>query len=304
MKTTFTFLVLTVWLGLIVPLKAGLTVASLHPVLTDIAKQVGGENLSVIPLLKPGDDPHDFAPSASDIRKMREARLILASGKGLEPYLEKLKDSLTSSQTIFDVGRDLPSITISHDSELFVCCPHHSEGSIDPHWWHSVKNVQRAVKILAKELAKVDPSNAAHYETSAKAYNKRLKALDKWAKKEITRVPRKDRKLATAHAAYTYFCKDYGFKSMPVQGLTKEKEAPSQYLAETIAHLKEYRVRAVFPEALANPKVLQEMVRGTGARIGGRLFGDFTGNSEVTTYEAMFRHNVKTIVEGLAPPRE
>ena len=86
---------------------------------------------------------------------------------------------------------------------------------------------------------------------------------------------------------------------MPVQGLTKEREPSSQYLADVITDLKDNSIKAVFPEAQANPKVLKEMVRGTGAKIGGKLFADYTGNAKTTTYEAMFRHNVTTIVKGL-----
>lgn len=281
---------------------AGLKVATLHPVLTDLANQVGGDHVEVIALLKPGGDAHDFSPSAGDIRKMSTCSLILASGKGLEPYLPKLSDSLSSAQKIVELGRKIPSLTISEDNGLFVCCPHHSEGSLDPHWWHSVKNMQRATKILAGIFAEADPANAAAYDRQAKAYDRRLAALAKWARKELARFPRSERKLATAHAAYTYFCEEFGFQSMPVQGLAREREASSQYLADVIADLKEHRIKAVFPEAQANPKVLKEMVRGTGARIGGSLFADFTGSAQASTYEAMFQHNVKTILAGLASP--
>ncbi len=288
------FLSATAWAG-------GLKLASLHPVLSDLARQVGGEHVEVVGLLKLGGDVHGFAPSAADLRRMGDSRLVLASGKGIEPYLAKLKDSLSAGQEILDVGRGVPSLTISEDSGLFVCCPHHSEGSLDPHWWHSVKNMQRATKIVGSAFGKADPANAKAYKARAKAYEKRLDALAKWARKEIARVPRSHRKLATAHAAYTYFCKEFGFQSMPVQGLDKEREPSSQYLAEVIADLERYRIKAVFPEVQANPKVLREMVRSTGARIGGRLIADFTGDATKTTYESMFQHNVKTIVQGLAP---
>lgn len=265
--------------------QADLRVASLHPVLSDLARQVGGSHVVVVELLKPGGDPHTFSPSTSDLRRMEACQLILASGKGIEPYLPKLKDSLKPGQQVFDVGRAVPSLTISEDNGLFVCCPHHSVGSLDPHWWHSVKNMQRASKVLSKAFAKADPTNAKAYAAQAKRYESHLKALYGWARKEIARIPRANRKLATAHAAFTYFCKEFGFQSMPIQGLGKDREASSQYLADVIGDLKHHRVAAVFPEAQANPKVLQEMVRSTGARLGGRLFADYTGDSKRSTYD-------------------
>ena len=280
---------------------ADLKVAALHPVLTDVAQQVGGKEVEVVSMLKIGGDPHDFSPSAGDIREMSSSQLILASGKGIEPYLAKLTDSLGADQRILEVGRSIPSLTISEKDDLFVCCPNHSEGGLDPHWWHSVKNVQRAAKIMAKAFGELDAANKSAYQRRAQAYDKRLDELAKWARKEIARVPRSDRRLVTAHAAYSYFCKEFGFKSMPVQGLTKGREASSRHLAEVIAELKKQKIKAVFPEAQANPKVLQEMVRGSGARVGGVLLADYTGDEKRTTFEAMFRHNVETIVAGLAP---
>ncbi len=277
---------------------AELRVATLHPVLTDLATEVGGDAVRVTGLLKPGDDPHDFSPSATDLREMSQSTLILASGKGLEPYLDKLRDSLKGGQRILEVGEKIPSLVIGEDEKLFVCCPHHIHGSVDPHWWHSVKNMQRAADLVADAFGEADEANEKAYAARAKVYQKRLDDLARWARREIAKIPRSQRKLATAHAAYTYFCEEFGFMSMPVQGLDKEREATSQYLADVITDLKAYEIKTVFPEVHANPKVLREMVRHAGARIGGTLFADFTGSDQLTTYEAMFRHNVETIVAG------
>ncbi len=297
MKIVLTFLSLGVAWTL--SASANLKVATLHPVLTDLAQQVGGDHVEVNGLLKLGGDPHDFAPSAADIRSLSTAKLVLASGKGLEPYLEKLSDNLSEGQVLLEVGRAIPSITISEDSALFVCCPHHSEGSLDPHWWHSVKAMERATGIVEKAFAESDPANAKVYKERAKAYKQELEALGKWARKEVAKIPRSHRKLATAHAAFTYFCQEFGFQSMPIQGLSKEYEVTSQYLADVAEELKAHEIQAVFPEAASNPKVLGEMIRGTQAGLGTPLFADFTGSEKARTYKQMFEHNVTVIVKAL-----
>ncbi|MGB0645490.1 MAG: metal ABC transporter solute-binding protein, Zn/Mn family, partial [Akkermansiaceae bacterium] len=83
----------------------GLDVASLHPLITDAVKQVGGERINVVEIVKPGANVHKFQPRASDIKNMNRARIIFASGKNLEPYLADLKDSLNANQIIIEVGR-------------------------------------------------------------------------------------------------------------------------------------------------------------------------------------------------------
>jgi zinc/manganese transport system substrate-binding protein len=122
--------------------------------------------------------------------------------------------------------------------------------------------------------------------------------LKSWAKKELTVIPRSDRKLVTAHAAFGYFCKEYGFKSIPVLGLGRSDDATPQYLAESIEMIRSNKIRAVFPEDQANPKVLAEMTRSTGAKVGGALVADGTSPS-AHTFEAMLRHNVGVIVAAL-----
>lgn len=281
----------------VAPAIANLKVASLHPIVTDLARQVGGDRVEVMALMTPGEDPHDFQPTSGDMVKMGEARLVLVSGKGLETYLDDLQANLDADQELIEVGRPVPSIIVEEGS-VFACCPAHNSGSIDPHWWHSVKGTQRAVDALAKEFARVDPSGAAVYEANAEAYETRLDELYGWAKREIAQIPRSQRKLATAHAAFGYFCQEFGFKAVPVYGLSRSREVSSQYLQETIDTVRTEGIGVVFPEKLANPKALDSIVRATGARKGPALIADGS-HSSVANYEAFIRHNVNAIVDGM-----
>lgn len=290
---------LTLSLLLAATAAAELTVASFHPLVTDLAKQVGGGRVTALAVVTTKDNPHTYQPTASDLNKTRTADLILVSGKGLEPYLDVLQDNLSPNQRIVQVGRKIPSILITA-GDLFVCCPAHSKGAIDPHWWHSPDNMGRAAAILGKEFAAADPAGAATYKANAKAAAARFDKLEKWAKSQFAKIPRSSRLLATSHAAYGYFCKSFGFRSIPVRGLAAESEPSSKYLAETIGVLTKHRVPAVFPEVSANPKILQELTRTTGAKLAAPLIADGTGSAKATTFESMFRHNVTTIVAGLA----
>lgn len=281
---------------------AELTVASFHPLVTDLAKQVGGDRVTALAVVTTKDNPHTYQPTASDLKKIRTANLVLVSGKGLEPYLDVLQDNLSSGQRVIEVGRKIPSILITA-GDLFVCCPAHSQGSIDPHWWHSPDNMSRAASILAKEFAAADPAGAAIYKANAKAASARFAGLEKWAKSQFAKIPRNRRLLATSHAAFGYFCKDFGFRSVPVRGLAAESEPSSKYLAETIDVLTKHRVPAVFPEVTANPKVLQELTRTTGAKLATALIADGTGSDQAATFDSMFRHNVTTIAAALATAR-
>ena len=189
-------------------------------------------------------------------------------------------------------------IEIGRGQELFVCCPVHTVGSIDPHWWHSIANAKRAVRILSESFADRDPENAPYYRDRAKDYTNQLDKLNSWVKKEVAKIPRRYRNLCTAHTAYAYFCRDYGFKAVPVQGLTTEEDPKPRYLADVVDTINRKKVLAVFPEVGANPKVLEAMVRETGVNTGGYLLAG-TPDPAQPTYIAMMQHNVNTILQAL-----
>lgn len=287
MKTLF-FLLLTLTAH-------GLDVASLHPLITDAVKQVGGKRVSVVEVVKPGMNVHKFQPKAADIKKMAKARLIFASGKNLEPYLKGLKDSLRAGQMVVEVGRTIPSQKISRKDQIYACCPHHAEGGIDPHWWHNVGNMERAIRVIEKALIKADPAGKATYEANSKVARQRLDQLDRWVKGQIATIPRGMRHLVTAHAAFGYFCKAYGFKATFVQGLSADGEVPADQLAKSILELRKERIPMVFPESAANPKVLQQIAKQSGAKVGKPLIADGSTKS----YQAMIQANVTNIVKGL-----
>lgn len=276
---------------LLAPLaSAELKVVSLHPLVSDLLRQVGGEKIEVVDLIGSNGDPHSFEPAAKDLAAAEGAEIYFVSGMGLENYLPKLKAILGDRTRIVEVGATLPSLhgTCDHEGH-----DHDHEHEIDPHWWHSINLFRRATDIVEGELSKQQPANADTFVKNSAAYREELDALEKWVKREIIRIPRDARKLATAHAAFQYFCEAYGFESFSVQGLNREQMPDALTLSKLIATLKEQKVTAIFPEKESNPKMLQTLARDAGIKLGGELIADGRG---VTSYIDMMRANVTTIV--------
>lgn len=278
----------------VVTSQAELKVASLHPLVTDVARQVAGQHAHVIQLIDLHANPHHFQPTPKSLLKANDARLYLVSGKNLETYLDKLKNTLGKTAKVVEVGRTIPSQKIIGRDSHYVCCPNHAHGAIDPHWWHRVSNMQKAARVIAKEFAEADPNNADVYKKNAAAYSRRLETLNTWIKREVSQIPRGDRILCTAHAAFGYFCKEYGFQSLPIKGLTAHQKTSATYQAQAIKEIREHGVKAIFLEQRANPKSLQIIAEETGVKIGGTLMAD-----GAPSYEKMMRENVSTIVTAL-----
>jgi zinc/manganese transport system substrate-binding protein len=167
---------------------------------------------------------------------------------------------------------------------------------VDPHWWHSIDLFRRATSGVTAAMVAAAPDRAADFEKNAAAYRAKLDELQRWSKREISKIPRDRRQLATAHAAFNYLCKDFGFTPHPVQGLNREQMPDPKQLSALISELKNSRVTAIFPEKESNPKILQTLTHDTGIRLAEPLIADGVG---VKSYEEMMRHNVTVIVKAL-----
>ncbi len=273
-------------------------VVSLHSLVGDLLREVGAEKIEVIDLLGKNGDPHSFEPQAADLQAAEGAVIYFASGMGMETYLDKLRGILGGGVKIVEVGASLPGLpgicsSCGSEAEAHEAHAH----SKDPHWWHSVELFSRGAAVVADALAEADRENADFYQQNALTYREELAGLDKWVRREVLKVKRADRHLATAHAAFQYFCNAYGFIGYTVQGMNREQMPDAVELAALIKKLKENEVRAVFPERESNPKMLHSLTADTGIRMGEALIADGVG---VENYEAMIRQNVSRIVAGLS----
>jgi len=264
-------------------------VVSFSTVATEIAKVIGVDRVAVAELVKPGVDPHTYEPTPGDLKQVSRARLILASGKHLENYTDRLQESASPGATLLKVGDAIPSLELKEGGELIE----------DPHWWQSVKNIKTATKAIQEALIQQSPSDRVAFEKNGADYLAKLDSLEKWAAAKIAELPRDRRKLVTSHDALQYFARDFGFTIYSVKGVSSTDEPSSRNVAELVQMIRKEKVKAVFFESIENPKVLHQITDETGAKVGGELVVDGLGMDDTATYAGMFRHNVTVIVEAL-----
>ena len=276
-----------------------LRVASLSTVMADLARDIGAERVEVTEIVKPGVDPHIYEPTPGDRKTIAKSQILLASGLGFEGYLDKLRPSLEKAGVRLVVGGDVVKPIeaaceghADHDQA-------HSHGSADPHWWHSISNVQAVAAQICDAFVAADPAGKATYEANAKKLHSRLAVLSKWVRLQIAALPKANRVLVTSHEALGYFAKDNGFEIFAVQGVSTSDQPSSQKVKRLIGEIKARNVRAIFAENIENPKVLEQITNETGAKLGGVLYADGLGNGPAATYEGMMKTNVSTIVEAL-----
>lgn len=288
-------LTLAFWAALSLALCAQekLKVSSFSTVLSEVVQAVGGDAVEVTAHIKPGVDPHEFEPRPADLRKVGTADLVLVSALHLEGYVGKLQQATGGKAVFLKIGGQF---VLPAAAQAGAPDGGHEE---DPHWWHSIANMEAATRLVRDALTGLRPEGREVFAANAGQYLEKLAGLEKWVRKKLAELPRNKRKLVTSHDAFQYFAREYGFTVYPVEGISSAEQPSSQKVAALIRTVREQGVKAVFTENIENPKVLAEITRESGAVVGGVLYADGLGEGEAATYEGMMKHNVTTIVEAL-----
>jgi manganese/zinc/iron transport system substrate-binding protein len=184
--------------------------------------------------------------------------------------------------------------------------PPEFKGAYDPHVWFDVRLWSLTVGVVERTLAQADPAHARDYAANAERYRARLAELDGYVRAQAARVPPERRVLITAHDAFNYFGRAYGFQVRGLQGISTAAEAGTADVQALAQFIATRRIPAIFVESSIPRRTIeavQEAVaaRGYEVRIGGSLFSDAMGNpgTEEGTYIGMVRHNIDTIVGAL-----
>jgi manganese/zinc/iron transport system substrate-binding protein len=264
----------------------------------DIVQQVGGDRVEVTTLMGPGVDPHLYKASEGDVERLDNADIVFYSGLHLEAKLadvfEKMGEHIVTVPVTAGISR----------SELIVVGT--GEAAYDPHVWFDVMLWSAAVEEVRKTLVEVDPAHASGYDERAAAYQVKMKELDEYVAQQAARVPPERRVMITAHDAFGYFAKAYGFEVRGLQGISTATEAGAGDVQDLADFIVERDIPAIFVETSVSPRTvraLQEAVRVQGheVKIGGSLFSDAMGDPGTPegTYLGMVRHNIDTIVAAL-----
>jgi len=282
-----------------------LPVLASFSILADLTREVGGDRVRVDSLVGPGQDAHVFEPSPADARRVAAARAIVVVGLGFDPWLDRLARAahFRGQRILASEGiRTLKARPHKHGHDHGHGHHHHHHGDADPHIWQDPKRVQVMVRRIAAGLGNVDPAGRAGYEANAARYSERLEALHAWVERELAPIPREGRRIVTSHDAFAYFGERYGVTFLAPQGVTSRGEPSAQQIAALVQQIRRERIRALFLEGQANPRILEQVAREAGVRIGGTLYADALSppDGPAPTYEALIRHNTRMIVEALA----
>ena len=301
MKKTIFFLTIVLFFGCKNETKTNgkLNVVTTTSMITDIVKNIGGNTINIQGLMGSGVDPHLYKASEGDVTKLVNADVIFYNGLHLEGKLVEVFEKMGSAtKTPIPLADQLDKSTLI-GSDYFA-------SNYDPHVWFNIDYFKRFTDKVTSVLVDKDPDNKATYLANQKVYIEKLFFLETKIKDVIETLPKEKRILVTAHDAFNYFGKAYGFEVVGLQGLSTATEAGVQDVQKLTAFIIEKKIKAIFVESSVPKRTIEALQaavksKGHNVQIGGTLYSDALGNNGTPegTYIGMFEYNVNTIVNAL-----
>ena len=268
-------------------------------ILGDVAQQIGGERVAVQSLVGANQDAHAYNLTSSDIKKIREARLVLLNGLGLEKaeLQRAVKQSKVASAEATAGIKPLAADEHHHEHNHGH---DHDHGEFDPHVWNDPVLMQRYAANVAIALIKADPAGSRYYQQRFKDYQNVLNQLNNYANQQFGAVAPAKRKVLTGHDSFAYLGKRYQVKFISPQGVSSEAEPSARQIAAIIRQIKAENVKAVFTENIKDGRMIARIAKETGVKVSGGLYADaLSSGAPAGTYADMFRYNVRVMSEAM-----
>jgi len=238
--------------------------------LASIAREIGGDRITVESLARGYQDPHFVEAKPSFILKLQKADLLVAVGRDLEigwlpPLIQQSRNARVQpgAQGYLDASTRARILDIPTGQITRAMGDVHPLGN--PHYWLDPENGRRIAKLFQETFAKLDPKNAAVYDANAKAFTQRLDAAEHTWQADLAKI--KGQPVVAWHTSWRYFAE---YTGMNIVGFMEPKPGvpPSPaHLAGLIQTMKQAGAKVIVMEPFYDKKTADFVASKTGAKV-------------------------------------
>jgi zinc transport system substrate-binding protein len=246
-----------------------------HALVAQVMGDLGAPEL----LLAKGADEHDFQLKPSQAGAVADSDLVVWIGPELTPWLDGAMDTrpdgaaalalLDAEGTMRRAYGEAKGDEHGREDHAEEGHDEHDHGSEDPHAWLDPANAKVWLGLVADELGKLDPENAATYAANAETAGQEIATLDARIAEQLAAV--RDKPFVTFHDAYGYFVDHYGLTYAGSIALGDASTPGAARLAELRGELEAGGAVCLFPEVQHDPALVEQLAEGTAVKIGGAL---------------------------------
>ncbi|QZA77939.1 zinc ABC transporter substrate-binding protein [Deefgea tanakiae] len=275
-----------------------LKVVASFSILGNLVQEVGGDRVQVNTLVGPGEDAHVWQAKPADLKKLSGAPLFFVNGLGFEGWLKRVEQAAAYKGKVITVTKGLKPL--EQEDEHGHGDGHAHHGKADPHAWHDPRAVLLMVDQITAALKAADPAGAAQYSSNAATFKAKITQLDTQTAAAFAAIPAAKKKVVTSHDALAYLGHRYAIQFYPLQGISTDAEPSAKEMAALIREMRKSQIKAVFAENISNPKLIDQIARETGAKVGPPIYSDaLDKKAPANTWIGMFTHNTQAILAAL-----
>ena len=246
-------------------------VASIKPIHSLVSYVMDGVGKPSI-IVDGSNSPHNFNLKPSNAKDIENADIIFWVGEDIENFLEKPLKSISKKAKIIEM-MDIKGINKLKFRERNIFEEHkeHDDhghgkdhGEDDHHIWIDPHNPEVMVEEIAKQLAAIDPQNAAAYKKNSKNAIEDIEKLIKETKKDM----KKGISYIVFHDAYQYFEKEFNVSALGALTLNTDVAPGAKQISEIKEIIEHENVKCLFSEPQFNPDIINSIAKGTNVKIG------------------------------------
>lgn len=227
---------------------APLTVAASFFPIESVVVAVGGDMITVVPLVPPGEEAHDFEPTPEQVTRLGDADVVFYLGRDFQPGVQDAIDALSSDLVTVDL---LDGLALLPVTDQLAGVEGETEGETlddgaDPHVWLDPTNMAAMGETVAATLAELDPDRADEFATNAAAFRADMEALDGEIAMQLQTCD--TRVLVTTHRAFEYLARRYDLVQLPIAGISPSEEPSAKTLEAVADAAREHGVTTIFFE--------------------------------------------------------
>lgn len=265
----------------------------------DFVKQIGKDKVDVKILLPPGTESHTYEPTPKDIVNINEAKMFIYTAKEMEPWADKIAESIDSDTVILQAGKDVNLIEVEHNHEKEDEQEVHTS---DAHIWLNPINAIKMVENITDKLCEISPENAEYFKNNANAYIEELRKLDTEIEDTIKNSETK-KLVFGGEFAYIYFLDRYNLEyATAYDGCGEGAEPSAKKIKDIIDIINNEKIPVIFYEELSEGKIANMIADETNTKALVFHTAHNVTNADLEndiTYISIMRENLNKIKEAL-----
>ena len=245
--------------------------------MAEFAEEIAGEAAEVHTLIPQGGEPHDYEPTARDLKNILNADVFVYNGNGMEGWSKDFINTVSEGKAVIVEASD--GVPVKLDEA-------------DPHVWLNPDNALYEMKKIKDALVEADAENAGYYEENYQKAEKKLFDL----KVRLSEFCGSNGTVIVTHPAYGYLFNALSLNQVSIEGEEEHSDPPPSRIIEIAELMKSENINCVFYEKYGSDKIAQSVAAENNAQV---LPLDSFESGDGADYFEIMDANLTAIMQGI-----